>query len=128
MGIRAVAWGVKRSKALAICAPLAALMLTLWAVGANGEDVPLYSCARGKPHYCLKYGQGICRKHNSLPDAAAACEQWIQECIECQTAIANCFERSAEPVFDGSAECTACRAEMQACMTLADKQYWPNRQ
>lgn len=92
-----------------------------------GDDEMVYKCERGRPHYCLKYGQGLCRKTNSLPNKDQACEDWTEACVECQTAIGNCFERSAEPVLQGSAECTACQAEMHSCMEAADKQYWPNR-
>ena len=105
-----------------------ALALLFPAVQAGAEDLPTFSCAQGKPHFCYKQGQGTCRKNNARPDAQAACELWTEACVECQAAITNCFERSAEPVFEGSAECTACHAELTACMAAVDKEYWPNRQ
>ena len=101
--------------------------MAVWTGCALAEDMAVDTCAQGKPQYCFKYGQTTCRKKNSLPKAAEACEQWTLACVEGQTAIAYCFERSAEPILDGSAECTACRAELEACMVQTDKQYWPNR-
>ena len=107
------------------CAALMALVASCST--ALGDDVPVYGCERGRPHYCFKYGQALCRKLNSHADAEAACAEWTQACVECQSAISNCFERTPEPVLQGSAECTACQTEMKACMDVIDKEYWPNR-
>lgn len=119
---------VMRRAAVALMPAAAAVLIMCGAVTmAAAEDIPLMACARGRPHYCLKYGQGQCPKKNSAPNAAYACEQWTQACIECQTAIAYCFERTPERILEGSAECTACHAELNACMKSIDKEYWPNR-
>lgn len=107
---------------------LMAIVLAGQGMIARAEDLPVQSCTHGKPHHCEKYGRGLCLKTNSLANRDEACEQWTFACVDCQTAIGNCFERSTEPVLEGSAECTACRAEMNSCMAAADKQYWPNRQ
>lgn len=117
-------WAARRQLPLLFLAVLAILAANPRAMFA---DEMIYKCERGRPHYCLKYGQGVCTKTNSLANKAQACEQWTEACVDCQTAIDNCFERSPEPVLQGSAECTACRAELQTCMAAIDSKYWPNR-
>ena len=112
--------------AAAILAPL--LLALLRTTPATADDLPTFSCAQGNPQLCYAQGQGRCRKANARTDAQSACELWTDGCVECQSAISNCFERSAEPVFEGSAECTACHAELVACMAAVDKEYWPSRE
>ncbi len=110
-------------------AALAALLVVpAYIAPAWGDDLPTFACAQGTPQLCYAQGQGKCRKANARPDAQAACELWTDGCVECQAAISNCFERSPEPVFEGSAECTACHAELVACMAAVDKEYWPTRE
>jgi hypothetical protein len=110
----------------AIGAPV--LLSLLHVAAAWADDLPTFACAQGNPQLCYAQGQGKCRKANARPDAQAACELWTEGCVECQAAISNCFERSAEPIFEGSAECTACHSELIACMAAVDKEYWPTRE
>lgn len=106
----------------------AAVLLTLMhAAPASADELPTFSCSQGNPQICYAQGQGACRKSYAGHDAQADCELWTDACVECQAAISNCFERSAEPIFEGSAECTACHAELVACMAAVDKEYWPDR-
>ncbi len=109
-------------------AALAVLLMLLTSVPALPDEIPPFTCAQGNPQLCYAQGQGKCRKANTRPDAQSACELWTDACVECQAAISNCFERSDEPVFEGSAECTACHAELVACMAAVDKEYWPTRE
>lgn len=95
---------------------------------ATADELPMFSCPQGNAQLCYAQGQGKCRKSNARADAQSACELWTDACAECQAAISNCFERWAEPIFEGSAECTACHAELTACMAAVDKEYWPTRE
>lgn len=114
------------SLAVAIGAPV--LLALLYVAPAWADALPTFSCAQGNPQLCYAQGQGKCRKANTRADAQAACELWTEGCVECQASISNCFERWAEPIFEGSAECTACHSELVACMGAVDKEYWPTRE
>lgn len=81
------------------------------------------SCHIGKPSYCFKYGGEICEKVNAR--GKDACPTWTKACIDCHTAISECFGHK-RPLAD-SAQCSRCSAAWSACMKRIEKRYWPNR-
>lgn len=97
------------------------------ALAHAGEDMTEMNCKADLPTVCYEQGQAECAKSNAHPDKQTACAAWVDGCAECQAGIQYCFERSKEPVLDGSAECTACKEEVAACMAALDKEFWPNR-